>query len=109
MGVEAFAVERHVRGELSEYPGLLEQQGTDGFRVAAYRHTADLVESMVVTPEKLAKMGLSAEVAKSVPTGWWIGMRVNDDKQWAQVLSGERAGFSIHGKGSRVSKTLVDS
>lgn len=72
-------------------------------------HTADLVESMVVTPEKLAKMGLSAEVAKSVPTGWWIGMRVNDDKQWAQVLSGERAGFSIHGKGSRVSKTLVGS
>lgn len=31
---------------LSEYPGLLEQQGTDGFRVAAYRHTADLVERL---------------------------------------------------------------
>ena len=70
------------------------------------KHTADLVESMVVTPEKLAKMGLSEEVAKSVPTGWWIGMRVNDDAQWAQVLSGERAGFSIHGKGSRVSKVV---
>lgn len=71
-------------------------------------HTADLVESMVVTPEKLSKMGLSPEVAASVPTGWWIGMKVKDDKQWAQVLSGERTGFSVHGKGNRVSKVLEE-
>ena len=61
-------------------------------------HTADLIESFVVTPEKLAKMGLPPD---ALPHGWWIGMHVNDDKQWAMVKSGERTGFSLHGLGSR--------
>lgn len=69
-------------------------------------HTADLVESMIVTPDKLQQMGLSEQVAKSVPVGWWVGFKVNDDTQWERVKKGERAGFSIHGKGSRVSKVL---
>ena len=69
-------------------------------------HTADLVESMIVTPEKLQQMGLTEQVAKSVPVGWWVGFKVNDDTQWERVKKGERTGFSIHGKGNRVSKTL---
>ena len=66
-------------------------------------HTADLVESMVFTPEKLQKMGLAPD---ALPHGWWIGMKVNDDDQWAAVKNGQRLGFSIHGKGRRVEKAL---
>jgi hypothetical protein len=62
------------------------------------KHTADMIESFVVTPEKLSKMGLPAD---ALPHGWWVGFHVNDDAQWAMVKSGERTGFSIHGSGTR--------
>jgi hypothetical protein len=61
-------------------------------------HTADLIESFVVTPEKLEQMGLASN---ALPLGWWIGMKVNDDEQWGEVKAGRRTGFSIHGTGSR--------
>lgn len=61
-------------------------------------HTADMIESFVVTPEKLEKMGLAPD---ALPHGWWIGFHVNDDQQWDDVKSGRRAGFSIHGSGTR--------
>jgi hypothetical protein len=66
-------------------------------------HTSDLVESFVVTPEKLVQMGLAED---AMPHGWWVGFKVNDDKQWDMVKSGERTGFSIHGSGRRVEKML---
>ena len=61
-------------------------------------HVADVIESFVVTDEKKKAMGL----ADDVPEGWWIGMKVNDDKVWELAKSGELAGFSIHGSGRRV-------
>lgn len=61
-------------------------------------HTADMIESFVVTPEKLEKMGLEPD---ALPHGWWVGYHVNDDAQWNMVKSGERKGFSIHGSGKR--------
>lgn len=67
------------------------------------KHTADLIESFLVTPEKLKQMGLSDD---ALPHGWWIGMKVNDDEQWNLVKNGGRTGFSIHGKGSRIEKML---
>jgi hypothetical protein len=69
-------------------------------------HTADMIESFVVTPEKLEKMGLPSD---ALPHGWWVGYHVNDDEQWALVKSGKRAGFSIHGSGTRtpVAKGLL--
>lgn len=66
-------------------------------------HTSDLVESFVVTPEKLTKMGLPSD---ALPHGWWVGFKVNDDKQWEMVKNGERTGFSIHGAGRRIEKML---
>lgn len=68
-------------------------------------HTADLIESFVVTPEKLEKMGLAHD---ALPLGWWTGFKVNDDTQWDLVKQGKRTGFSIHGLGTRtpVSKAL---
>jgi hypothetical protein len=56
-----------------------------------------MIESMVVTPEKKKALGLPEEM----PTGWWVGYQVNDDDLWAKVKSGERTGFSIHGRGVR--------
>ena len=66
-------------------------------------HTADLVESFVVTPEKLEKMGLDPN---ALPHGWWVGFKVNDDAQWEMVKKNERTGFSVHGSGRRVDKML---
>lgn len=63
----------------------------------APKHTADLIESVIVTPEKAEAMGLTD--AKNY--GWWLGMKINDDEQWELVKKGERQGFSIHGKGKR--------
>jgi len=66
-------------------------------------HTSDMIESFIVTPEKLEKMGLEPN---AVPHGWWVGFQVNDDEQWAKVKNKERTAFSIHGSGRRVEKMM---
>jgi Putative phage serine protease XkdF len=68
------------------------------------KHTADLIESVIFSPEKIEKMGL--DPANFPKMGWWLGMKVNDEEQWELVKKGERTGFSIHGKGTRVSKEI---
>jgi len=65
-------------------------------------HASDMIESIVFTPEKIAKMGLPDEF----PVGWWVGYKVHDDETWAKVKKGDITGFSIHGRGKRQS---VDS
>lgn len=67
---------------------------------AGPKHTADLIESVVFSPEKAEAMGID----DCPKYGWWIGMRVNDDDQWNMVKNGERTGISIHGRGKRVDK-----
>lgn len=62
------------------------------------RHVSDMIESFLVTPEKIEKLGLPAD---SLPTGWWVGFQVHDDDTWNLVKSGKRKMFSIHGKGRR--------
>lgn len=61
-------------------------------------HKSDMIESFVVTPEKLEKMGLKSD---ALPHGWWVGYQCNDDELWNLVKSGKRVGFSIHGRGVR--------
>jgi hypothetical protein len=58
---------------------------------------ADIVESMVFTDDKVAKMGLPEDFNR----GWWIGMKIHDPEEWSLVRKGDRTGFSIHGKGIR--------
>lgn len=58
---------------------------------------SEMIESFIVTPDKREAMGLP----DSVPTGWWVGFQVQDPDVWAKVKSGERTGFSIHGRGKR--------
>ncbi len=60
-------------------------------------HASDMIESVVFTPEKIAKMGLPDDF----PVGWWVGYKVNDDDTWDLVKKGDITGFSIHGKGKR--------
>lgn len=66
-------------------------------------HTSDMIESFVVTPEKLDNLGLEPD---SLPHGWWVGFKINDDKQWDEVKKGDKVHFSIHGKGKRVEKSV---
>lgn len=58
---------------------------------------SEMIESFIVTPEKRDAMGLP----DSVPSGWWVGFKVQDPDVWSKVKSGERTGFSIHGHGRR--------
>lgn len=67
-------------------------------------HSSDMIESFLVTPEKIEKMGLPL----STPIGWWVGYQINDDDAWNLVKSGKRTGFSIHGKGQRTPTELPD-
>lgn len=57
-----------------------------------------LVESLVVTPQKLEKMGLAAD---ALPLGWWVGVHITDAGVWEKVQTGEYAMFSIEGTAER--------
>ncbi len=59
---------------------------------------SDMIESLVVTPEKKEHLGLT----DTAPTGWWVGFKVHDDDTWDAVKQGKVKGFSIHGTGKRV-------
>lgn len=65
-------------------------------------HSSDMIESFLVTPEKIEKMGLPA----STPIGWWVGYQINDDDAWNLVKTGKRTGFSIHGRGQRTNSEI---
>ena len=56
-----------------------------------------LVESMIFTPDKIEKLGLTG----NIPVGWWVGFHVDNPDLWSRYQSGERVAFSIGGVGSR--------
>lgn len=66
---------------------------------------ATLVESFMVTPEKLEKMGLPGD---AIPQGWWVGYRVHDDDAWDRIKKGVYTGFSIEGTGVRQEVEVPD-
>lgn len=68
---------------------------------AAFK-ASDMVESMVFTDDKIAKMGLPDDF----PRGWWVGFKVHDENVWSEVRKGNRTGFSIHGKGIRKDQSV---
>ena len=89
--------------EKSAYEYVIKsRQGGDMHRRAGREgeiplHVSDMIESFVVTPEKIEKMGLP----DTTPVGWWVGYKINDPLVWGEVKSGKRTGFSIHGRGKR--------
>jgi len=52
-----------------------------------------LVESLMLTKEKAAAMGISGPV----PEGWWVGYHIPDPDLFAKVKSGEYPMMSIQG------------
>lgn len=70
----------------------------DGGEMHERTGTAVMVESIVLTEEKQAAMGLATG---TLPVGWWIGFRVTDDDVWEKVKSGEYSMFSIGGTAIR--------
>lgn len=75
----------------------------DGGEMHVRKGVSTMVESVVLTKEKQAALGIPEG---TVPTGWWIGFRVNDDRVWDQVKKGDYVGFSVHGTGQRQKKVL---
>lgn len=67
-------------------------------RDAGVNHKGDaigtIVESFVITPEKLEAMGLAKN---AIPPRWWIGARLNDET-FQKALTGEFKMFSIQGR-----------
>lgn len=57
-----------------------------------------LVESFMVTPEKLAKMGLEHD---ALPLGLWVGFYIPDNAVFELVKSGHYSMFSIQGTAIR--------
>ena len=68
------------------------------FRECGEMHEADcakgaLIESVMITPEKLEAWGLKAD---AVPPRWWVGFQL-DTETFAKVASGKYRMFSIQG------------
>lgn len=100
----ALAVDR--QGDFFDSPEELESTAYDFVltsRSGDEQHlsvpVADMVESVVFTPEKIAKMGLPE--GSVPPLAWWIGFKVQDDRVWNKVRSGDYTGFSLGGSGVR--------
>lgn len=62
---------------------------------------ADLVESIVFTPEKLEMLGLEKN---SLPQGWFVGFKVKDTDTWQKIKRGDYKMFSIGGRALREAK-----
>jgi hypothetical protein len=87
--------------EKSAYNYVLHSR--DGGEMHVRKGVSTLVESVVLTEEKQQALGIAPN---TVPTGWWIGFKVNDGKVWEQVKKGDYTGFSVHGTGRREPITL---
>lgn len=57
-----------------------------------------MVESFMVTPEKLEKMGLEPD---ALPLGWWVGFKIADAQIFEKIKKGEYQMFSIQGSAKR--------
>jgi len=86
-------------------PAELEQAAYEfvlKFREATEMHQGptigSLVESMVVTPEKLSALGLPQD---ALPLGWWVGFRL-EPETFAKVKDGTLRMFSIEGTAERI-------
>ena len=70
----------------------------DGGEMHERTGVAVMIESVILTAEKQAAIGIPAG---TLPVGWWLGFRVTDDDVWEKVKSGEYNMFSIGGTAIR--------
>lgn len=60
---------------------------------------AVLIESVVLTTEKMRAMGIPEG---TLPVGWWIGFQITDKAVWEKVKDGTYSMFSIEGEAERI-------
>lgn len=85
--------------ESAVYRYVLEYGDSGVSHLPSMRKVGKLVESCMFTKEKMAAMGIPEG---TVPEGWWIGFRVEDDKTWEDIKSGILKCFSIEGTATRI-------
>ncbi len=85
--------------EKAAYQYVLDFRNAGEVHDPARRKKGKLIESVVLTSEKQAAMGIPPG---TVPIGWWIGFKVTDPQAWEKIKSGEYRMFSVEGVGKRV-------
>ena len=85
--------------EEAAYEFVLHFRDTGELHNPRLRKKGKLVESCVFTAEKQKAMGIPEG---TLPVGWWIGFKIEDDEAWAKVKNGTYKMFSIEGKAKRV-------
>lgn len=95
-----------LQGDQIELPEL-EDAAVDfmlNHRAAGVMHDGEavgaVIESFVSSPAKGEAMGLAPDIAKSLPTGLWVGFKVAPEV-FKRVKSGELSMFSIEGEAIR--------
>lgn len=83
--------------ENSAYSYVLDSRDAGEMHIT--KGAASLVESVMITPEKLAAWGLPED---SVPIGWWTGYHVHEVEKgtpdpWDKIVKGEYTAFSVEG------------
>ena len=84
--------------EHAAYEYVLNFRDTGELHDADLRKKGRLIESVVLTKEKQAAMGIPEGI---VPEGWWVGFKIDDDAAWDGIKKGRYRMFSIEGQGIR--------
>lgn len=84
--------------EEAAYEYVLNFRDTGEEHISTMRKKGKLVESCVLTEEKQRAMGIPPG---TVPIGWWIGFKIEDDTAWERVKNGTYRMFSIEGRANR--------
>ena len=85
--------------EEAAYEYVLNFRDTGEEHIQTMRKKGKLVESCVFTAEKQKALGIPDG---TLPIGWWIGFKIEDDSAWEKVKNGTYRMFSIEGKANRV-------
>lgn len=84
--------------EEAVYDYVLNFRDTGEEHIPTMRKKGKLVESCVFTAEKQKAIGIPEG---TLPIGWWIGFKIEDDAAWERVKNGTYKMFSIEGKANR--------
>jgi cation transport regulator ChaB len=93
-----------LQGDLIDLEDLEEAayQFALSYRESGVMHAGEavgqMIESFMVTPDKLAAMGLPPD---SLPMGHWVGFHIPDAALFAKIKDGTYGGFSIQGDAVR--------
>ena len=84
--------------EEAAYEYVLNFRDTGEEHIETMRKKGKLVESCVFTAEKQKAIGIPEG---TIPIGWWVGFKIEDEAAWQRVKNGTYRMFSIEGKAER--------